>query len=480
MTTVKTNSPYKAANLAHLFPMECILACTERLIRQQDEFRAAGKPTRVDLGFHYTCEENIDSIRSHGLLNSEERTSRGIVAAKDNGAIHGVGIYTATDFRAYHGQFGSVGIVVARLLGASLYTGHDSVTVYRHERDEVAVVRSSTQCIPILQFDATRIIRHFPLNPGNLALDMYYAALLEVVDKFFNTTLSIDPIRPTASHPIVADPSVSIDPNTATPSVLAAVGPMPKPNDSANSAADCMGPLAVANDNPPAEVTTCANPMMRTAAASRRVSESKWRLKLTVNSFYRKLVANRPVAPQYLPPKRAVMTQITTLYETIRYTKPSSEQWMQSRTETLMGSSTGKLGHQQQCPVPRGAMPSGTMIVQYCCIFDAMKIEYIVPGGVQECYHAHPGKRHIGTYQVALLPANEQGRDVLARLKYAFRHGLTFTVTSCGRVTWTSIRHRSVERGCPDERFLSNCHHDLDTLHVPAASCLSYAENCDM
>ena len=37
---------------------------TERLLQAQEEFGAAGKPTHVDIGYHYTRSENLDNIRT--------------------------------------------------------------------------------------------------------------------------------------------------------------------------------------------------------------------------------------------------------------------------------------------------------------------------------------------------------------------------------------------------------------------------------
>jgi deltex-like protein len=71
-------------------------------------------------------------------------------------------------------------------------------------------------------------------------------------------------------------------------------------------------------------------------------------------------------------------------------------------------------------------------------------------------------------------------------MKYAFAHGLTFTVgtsLTTGRsnvVTWTSIPHKTSfegpadPHGFPDDRYLANCNDALDSLGVPdAGDCLS-------
>jgi deltex-like protein len=87
---------------------------------------------------------------------------------------------------------------------------------------------------------------------------------------------------------------------------------------------------------------------------------------------------------------------------------------------------------------------------------------------------------------VAFLPETPDGCRLLTRMKYAFAHGLTFTVgtsLTTGRgnvVTWTSIPHKTSfegpadPHGFPDDRYLANCNDALDSLGVPDANdCLS-------
>jgi hypothetical protein len=147
----------------------------KRLLSAQQAFHTAGKPTAVDLGYHYTQKENMATIRSDGLMSSKERTAKGLSVARFHGAKYGNGIYTATNPCAWHGVYGDVGLIVARLQGANVdfdragpNTGNrDSVTVDRDNVRECVVLASSQQCIPILQFDSSQISRnsHVPCTP---------------------------------------------------------------------------------------------------------------------------------------------------------------------------------------------------------------------------------------------------------------------------------------------------------------------------
>jgi Deltex C-terminal domain len=75
---------------------------------------------------------------------------------------------------------------------------------------------------------------------------------------------------------------------------------------------------------------------------------------------------------------------------------------------------------------------------------------------------------------------------LLKRLRFAFQHGLTFTVgvsMSSGRdncVTWASIYHKTAlsggvqNHGFPDRSYFDNCNNQLDALRVPAADDLLF------
>ena len=71
-----------------------IVILTERMLVKQEEFRKAGKPCVIDLGFHYTQPENLQSIQAGGLMTKQERDSNKI-RARHNGSALGDGVYTA-------------------------------------------------------------------------------------------------------------------------------------------------------------------------------------------------------------------------------------------------------------------------------------------------------------------------------------------------------------------------------------------------
>jgi hypothetical protein len=138
---------------------------------------------------------------------------------------------------------------------------------------------------------------------------------------------------------------------------------------------------------------------------------------------------------------------------------------------------------------PYGQGPSGSMkitinSISRCKGFKhnsdgVIELYYKMESGVQLAFMENPGQHYSGTSRAAYLPHNESGRKLLARLKYAFTHGLTFrvgtsvTTGSSNQVTWTSIHHKTSRshgaHGFPDPKYFANCNESLDALSVPKA-----------
>ena len=186
----------------------------EKTFVMQEHFRLAGKPTRVDLGYHYTNEASLESIKSNGLMSKRERDQSSISVSRNNGASYGDGVYTANNMFAFR-KFGSVGLLVARLQGKTqriigkvgdrVEVGHDVDTLIGNKRrvrneaadtpaldadnyDEVVLYRSS-QCLPLLRFhrsvvgsDGTHAI-----EPESIMhVQTFQEELDKVVGMFFN------------------------------------------------------------------------------------------------------------------------------------------------------------------------------------------------------------------------------------------------------------------------------------------------------
>ncbi|GFH49960.1 hypothetical protein CTEN210_06436 [Chaetoceros tenuissimus] len=137
---------------------------------------------------------------------------------------------------------------------------------------------------------------------------------------------------------------------------------------------------------------------------------------------------------------------------------------------------------------PQGKSPSGTMCITIipdkCSGYseDTIVIQYQIYSGYQKLYHSNPYAYHDGKDVKAYLPNNDNGKKLLKRLKYAFEHGLTFTVGTSmttglhNQCTWASIHHKTsltggtANHGYPDESYFLNCNEELDGLGVPPAN----------
>ena len=109
----------------------------------------------------------------------------------------------------------------------------------------------------------------------------------------------------------------------------------------------------------------------------------------------------------------------------------------------------------------------------------AIIIDYSLGGGIQKAYHPNPGAPYGSASRRAFPPDNTDGHNLLKRLNYAFRHGLTFCVGTSlttgvpNVITWSSIHHKTSlthgPHGFPDIGYFSNSNEELDSLGVPAA-----------
>jgi hypothetical protein len=136
-----------------------LFCMTMRTLSLQLAFHVDGKPTTVDLGYHYTTKGNLGTIRSSGLMNMQERVAHGLPAVQN----------TNTDFDPKCAN-----------------RTHDSVTIHRGHCRECVVLATSEQCMPILQFDANQISRNSHIHPGNMLVNRYHIALQSVIDNMFN------------------------------------------------------------------------------------------------------------------------------------------------------------------------------------------------------------------------------------------------------------------------------------------------------
>ena len=95
---------------------------TKRFIAQQEQFALQGRDAIVSIGYHYTKNSNLESIRQDGLMSQTERHFK-------RTGWFGDGIYTSHEPLSFS-MYGPVGLIVAILKG-------NTARVDRKELDRV-------------------------------------------------------------------------------------------------------------------------------------------------------------------------------------------------------------------------------------------------------------------------------------------------------------------------------------------------------
>jgi deltex-like protein len=498
-----------------------MVCMAEKMLAAQERFKTSNKPTHVDIGYHYTYTEYIGRIKTDGLLTRSERETKNN-HTRFNGDSVGDGVYTGNNPFAF--PYGDVGILVARLRGrVGTRTNQRSVDTAvggPGTFSEMVVPGSSCQCVALVFFSSA-LIPERETTPGSDLIHKYHCQLQAVVDEIFNggKTTEVPKALPEDEYTIQRIRFV-LNPNQ----MRGAFAQGSTANSVLTSAMALQSTITV----PLPSESQYGLHGRPTQMPGRPLSNST--ATPTILSQ-----ANHATAP-YLPPvdgavgppastvpskpPRSLVSEIV-LY-TAPHTFPCSNVSMFADLVSplsecsicLDGScaSQGALsltvcGHEfhkacidtslqysMKCPVcrkwvgskPQGSMPRGTMKVRQdptasCSGYypGAIIIDYLLAAGIQKVYHPNPGTPYGSTFRRAFLPDNADGRNLLKRLKYAFRHGLTFRVGTSlttgvsNVITWSSIHHKtSLARGphgFPDLGYFINSNEELDAIGVPAS-----------
>ena len=497
----------------------------ERMFQEQQNFWSAGKPVRVDIAYHYTQSQNMDRIRTDGLMTHAERQAAS-VTSNYNGSVYGDGVYTGNGpfaFRAY----GDVGLIVARMKGVveriemgtarkDSSAGIDTVIGNKRPKggyvmptafsrsvrrvmenegeisdeedengdryeDEV-VLQKSSQVIPLIRYSAELLDPSQMESPGNEQLHTFHAALQIVIDDFFNEgrrTWVKDYFIPRYARPVPPPPqNFAFGPGSFTgtpivPSRSSTRGSWGNLFSFAGGSAPFSGAgsrLGHYSSGTIAEIEYVAPYALDAPdcaydevkdAASSGTDEDV--CSLCLDSFFGKEAGGKTVGKM----------------------KKCGHVFHRECIEKA-------LTHNNKCPfcrIPlgqvRGQMPTGKMSVtkssMKCKGYEncrgSLVITYEIQAAVQRIYMQNPGVKHSGKYETAYLPDNDEGRKLLERLKFAFSRGLTFvvgtsmTTGATNVVTWATIHHKTSPsngpHGFPDPSYFANCNSELDNAGVP-------------
>jgi Deltex C-terminal domain len=430
------------------FTTKELMVTAQGLLDQRLKFLEADKPIDLDLGYHYTRRENLDSIGLYGLMSKAERIANGIEVARENGESFGTGIYTAPNPYAFHKRYGDVCIIVARLPGHSvLHSKHapnkgDSVLFHSGNETEMMILSHGSQCMPLAFFDASIINSNDPKHQGNTIVDLYHSELRNILNRDINRIETPLPQHlrilgcPTTLHTTLLSgkdqmvqyvaplhigwPSIMgywIEHYSILPESLAT-----------EKCEECKGAFAVPDGG--------------SLAVVQHVSCGRnYHLHCTTKH----------------------KTKCSCCHETLQYVQGKMPSGYMNITRSSHPTCEG---HHH---------PTGHIA-----------IEYIITTGVQKSYHAHCGVQHGKANHVAFLPDTSAGQDLLVRLVGAFERGLTFAVGTCptsgqeNAIVWSSIPHKTAlsdgnqEDAFPDDGYIAACHKALNALCIPSAMRLKF------
>ena len=444
-----------------------IVYLTERLLKAQRDFQNRKVPCHVDIAYHHTRFENLDTIKTDGLLSRTEREQHKIYT-NFNGSAYGDGIYCSKNpIKHAYSKYGDTTILLARMLGKESnerrpfrYHRNNANVDEKFKEDyntlvvptgEFCVLRSCNQCVPLFRFKQSLLLHGVPAETEDFLQNLanFQKKVQNLLDKIFNenkptevktTWTSRNPIQPHSHrfHP-----------------------PYPRPLNT-------LQPIPLSQ---PKETVSYVAPE---SLLDEKSVFSKPVLNMTL------LASNCSICSQPLISGGKVI-QITNC----------GHLFHSNCIETVLG-----LQQRRCCPACHkplsskqwsGAMPSGSMTISHdqstCEGFEgsgSIVIDYEIPCGIQKQYHPNPGVQFGSFTMTAYLPDTQEGRKLLKRLKFAFSCGLTFRVAYSNTVI-CFISHKTNQRSSPlafngnpnsypDPTFISNTNDELNRLRIPLAA----------
>ncbi|GFH49951.1 hypothetical protein CTEN210_06427 [Chaetoceros tenuissimus] len=414
----------------------------ETFLSKHQEFKKRKVFSLIDIGYHYTKPECVSSIRRTGLRCSER-------------GVFGPGVYTASNPTAFASKSKNVGLILLRLQGEKGRFGErkdknrifDTIIGNKNRGDPFGdihdmhtefVIQTPAQCVPIVIFDA-------PLGnaTGTECIEYIQHSLQDLMDNSLNV--------PESQHMVEIQRCLPF-------SIFSKIRDRKK------------------KDN----VDRCSEHLLYHYFAPYRMGV----VALYIPKFKYDESLECAICLQELGSDSHTLRSLSCshIYH---------EECIQSSLE-----------HSPCCPrcrkwvkEPQGKSPSGKMYIfiheSRCSGYtvNTIVIHYRMNAGIQKPYHPNPNVHHDGKNVKAYLPNNAEGKKLLKRLKYAFEHGLTFTVGTSittghkNQCSWASIHHKTsldggtAKHGYPDPSYFFNCNDELDRLGVPPADDLPYDFN---
>ena len=95
VTEAKKKYPILAQYNVDSVSLDDMMFLTRQMLDLRDEFKTKNLPWYIDIGYHYTNQNNMAYIRTNGLLTKADRDSQKVKSSKFHGSVFGDGIYSS-------------------------------------------------------------------------------------------------------------------------------------------------------------------------------------------------------------------------------------------------------------------------------------------------------------------------------------------------------------------------------------------------
>lgn len=437
----------------------------EKFLSRQATFKKQKKPFHVQLAYHFTQRSNLDKIRTDGLLTIEDRFATSNENTK-HVAFFVDGIYVGTNPFAFT-KYGTVGLMVAILKGTKQSVGKRSKPIVSSAIDTVIgnktgdspycdeiILRQSSQVLPLVQFER----KHIESGDAVFAHALWaiHEKLQGLLDENCNgsakTSLTRVAGKPVLSantpRPGAKTKKVPVVPKTRSRVTVAGSLIFSAPNTLESTTIET--PFSHVNRGKlspsPEECPICLDDM---------VCKDVVKLNTCTHCFHKACIL-----PIVSPANNALCPVCRACTKEPKGKSPS-----------------GRL-HIYTAPRDCAGVPHGLR---------SIAINYRMSGGIQKAYDPQPGAPFQAlANHTAVVPNNPAGRDLLKRIVYAFRRGLSFAVflapsrstaavasaTTYKTGTLHKLTVNATLQSWSDPTYFKRCHDQLDLLKVPPARAL--------
>ncbi|GMI49858.1 hypothetical protein ScalyP_jg4078 [Parmales sp. scaly parma] len=498
----------------------------QALVVKQTEF--SGRDKLITVGYHWTSKANVKKIASNGLMSKAERDGANVQSAS-HGAVFGDGIYTASQPLEFKNMYGDQVIMLIVAMGKTEYVGRkygprsdpsfNTVVGNKNKKDcqfgdamNEIVLQQSSQVIPVFVADN----KVFNSPAGKSDFFRIQAEVGEII-KMLNDPAKY--LNMPDNHVVSFAPPPQQQQQMQMQQQVQQLQQQQGPSGFIGSLVGAGG----FGGGGFAAIQQQIQQLQQQQVAQMQMQQilpppSLMMMGQSGPPARKKITAKR---------KRGSLAPFSPSqnFPTLKYKMPTS---LAASNLTLKRAKTTEIGETDECSICLEHLTSGNVRKMKCghmfhfeCITLAVKsstscpccrvpfsdvvgscpsdileistfpmdltgegcgayqLSFKLKSGTQQAFHPTPGKKFAGTTRVAYFPATKEFVLVLQRIKWAFMHGLAFTIGTsmttgaAGVITYsrsyfkTSPSGGAAAHSFPDPGYLVNISGELDSLSVP-------------